>query len=790
MADNVANVTAEKEDVDGVVLPLSDDPKRVVVIVGPTGVGKSAAALALADLIGGPVEQISCDSVQVYEGLDIGSNKPSTSEQQRCRIHLVDWVHPTVPCNAAAWVDKAVELIADMHDRGVSPIVVGGSCMYADWLLHHDRHAHSGQKRDPIVRAGVAAKLKPFQERADWQGGLSLLQELSPERAARLTPNDWRRLAIHLEATCSEGVTADSDNVRPSRRLNIDFRAFFLCPADRQKLCHTIDARCVLMLQAGLLQEVAQLFVSGALQFGTPAADAIGYRQALDYLLRPDPKSNDVPSFQAFLRTFCTVSRNYARKQSEWFLKDTSVMWIPADPANPQTVASQILEYAIADRAYFDCALHKDSGVRAAQLAQGPEMACFRSEIDFLPKTLLEEMVAVADCCTWRIPNRERRESRPIVSATVSHVEAQSIAEHTHVFARVYWAGRHKTWGWGNPLGKLHKAGMQLVESFGWQRTSEDNHNYVPVFCWPVRGAGDFPASGEACLPLIRPFPQSFSDLLDNKASLARLLSAGGRSAIHPETWSATGFLEERPAGDITDVFFLKHNMGVKGNAVHPYTGTSGLIERLGSMPPRNRENFIVQRGVSPPALRNGRKWVLRAHVLLHATTHGAEEQYSAFCHRDVIRLEHGHLYEEGSSKKAAHVSNAGLAKHWPTPDLLNHTTEECLFRQVLSLSTQMLAAIWHTRPRGPFSPRGAHLCQIFGLDIATDATGRAWLLEVNSYPAIAGGTMQHVEVSVYTTLVRDVLHLVVLPHINDDAVLEPKLGGFVRLNVEDSITN
>lgn len=153
-----------------------------------------------------------------------------------------------------------------------------------------------------------------------------------------------------------------------------------------------------------------------------------------------------------------------------------------------------------------------------------------------------------------------------------------------------------------------------------------------------------------------------------------------------------------------------------------------------------------------------------------------------AYCHRDMICLEYGQLYTPSVEIRAAHISSAGNQKHWPKPTLLD---DEGLAAQVLRLAGKAFAAVWPHAPRGPYTPEGSELCQIFGLDIIADEGGRLWLLEVNSYPAIASGTMDHVDCGVYTALVRDVFQLVVLPRVDGRKVEQ---GNFVRLDVESLV--
>ncbi|CAE8606678.1 unnamed protein product, partial [Polarella glacialis] len=130
-------------------------PGLVVVIAGPTAAGKSDAAAALADRLaadGRKSALVSADSVQVYKGLDVGSNKPTKAEQEQWPIQLIDWMEPEESCTAGLWTREAFRIIDEILSRGEVPIVVGGSCMYLDWLVKGEPDAG---KSDPSVVAAI-----------------------------------------------------------------------------------------------------------------------------------------------------------------------------------------------------------------------------------------------------------------------------------------------------------------------------------------------------------------------------------------------------------------------------------------------------------------------------------------------------------------------------------------------------------------------------------------------------------------------------------------------------------
>eukprot|EP00927_Polykrikos_kofoidii_P050661 TRINITY_DN44553_c0_g1_i1.p1 TRINITY_DN44553_c0_g1~~TRINITY_DN44553_c0_g1_i1.p1 ORF type:complete len:792 (+),score=112.85 TRINITY_DN44553_c0_g1_i1:161-2536(+) len=743
--------------------------RLVVIIAGPTAVGKSAVALEIANLLPTEAELIGADSVQVYRGLDIGSNKASHDERNRCPLHLVDWMDPRTPCNANAWTQEALRIIDDLHGRGLVPVVVGGSCMYLDWLVHGE--PDSG-KSDPWVQAEIVEELRPFEERGDWIGALRTLVGIAPEMASRITPNNWRQLARHLEI-----ARTPSAKGRRSSREKYDMRCFFLSPRDRHALFHRIDERCLQMLRKGLFEEVAGLLENGLFEPETPAGLAIGYRQVFEYLSRPEPIDDDQVALRGFIHGFATVSRNYASSQMQWFMKDKSFTWVPADHRESLAVAREIVRLVALSPSAFEEAAAADVVVRKAQVAQGAMMASFTSRLDAYHLSMggsaeddvLATILPAADLCTRRVPSALRMVKKaPPVTLKMGEL----------TFGPVFWGGRHKKWGWGAPLGKLHKQGLQLFEGCGWRQIDENDDAALPVFCWPPRKAGSFPAhdSIDVPLPLIRPFPQEFTRRLDDKGELAAHLVAAGHAEIHPSTWSAEDFLNLQFLDDIAgELWFLKHRQGATGIATQPYARVDALRKRLDELGERGRRALLVQRGVAPPALRCGRKWLLRAHLLLH----GTGDKLALYCHKDIVLLEHAQPYSAQVEMRAAHVCSAGKPKLRPKPDLLEDNN---LAEQIRRLAARCFASVWQHAPRGPYAPSGAELCQLFSADAVVDASGQAWLLGVSDYPDIASGTMEHVDTQLYTGLVRDVLRFVVLPRLSGS---KPESGGFLRLDVE-----
>ena len=285
---------------------------RIICLVGPTASGKKELALRLAEALSGEI--VSCDSMQVYRRMDIGTAKPTPQELARARHHMIDVCEPDEDFSAGKYVPMADACVRDILSRGKAAIVVGGTGLYADSLI-------AGRTFAPVPRTGVREKL---QARLLREGSEALLRELSrtdPETAARLHPADEKRIVRALEVYYETGEPISRHNER-TRALPDKYEPVWLGLdfASRAALYERIDRRVDKMREAGLEREVRGLLASGVPDTAT-SMQAIGYKE-LAAALRGECAVADA------FRLIQQRSRNYAKRQLTWFRRNEKLHWL------------------------------------------------------------------------------------------------------------------------------------------------------------------------------------------------------------------------------------------------------------------------------------------------------------------------------------------------------------------------------------------------------------------------------------------------------------------------------
>jgi tRNA dimethylallyltransferase len=287
---------------------------RLVVIVGPTGAGKTRLALELAAHAGGEV--ISADSQQVYVGMDIGTGKVSTAERARVPHHLLDVVQPDEDMTAQRFVLLADQAIAELAARGVPAIVCGGTGLYVRALL---LGLFEGPPASDVVRAELAEH--------DTGAIRAELERVDAQAASKIERNDRKRMIRALEVFRLTGEPMSSHQARHDHRTmprRYDVRVVGLAP-ERELLYRAIDQRVDEMIAAGFEAEVAALRRGG---FEPPLRS----QQAIGYAELHAAASGEVTRERA-IELIKRNSRHYARRQLSWYRSDATIAWYPSSAA-------------------------------------------------------------------------------------------------------------------------------------------------------------------------------------------------------------------------------------------------------------------------------------------------------------------------------------------------------------------------------------------------------------------------------------------------------------------------
>ena len=285
-------------------------PPQVVCVVGPTASGKTALGVWLAKHYNGEV--VSCDSMQIYRRMDIGTAKPTREEMDGVPHHMIDVADPEEDYSAERYRREAVPVVDDILARGKLPIIVGGTGLYLDALLNgHDFAVKSTGWREKLQKKYDEEGIQPL-----WEA----LTEIDPESATRLHPMDTKRVIRALEVWYETGETISAHNAA-TRLLPPRYTALKLGLnyEDRADLYARIDARVEEMAASGLADEVRALLESGV-SSGCTAMQAIGYKELCAAV-------EDGGDLTAALDEVKLRSRQYAKRQLTWFRRDRTTQW-------------------------------------------------------------------------------------------------------------------------------------------------------------------------------------------------------------------------------------------------------------------------------------------------------------------------------------------------------------------------------------------------------------------------------------------------------------------------------
>ncbi|MDP1880610.1 MAG: tRNA (adenosine(37)-N6)-dimethylallyltransferase MiaA [Parachlamydiaceae bacterium] len=303
--------------------------KRVIVIAGPTCCGKTAMAIELAAAMDGEV--ISADSMQVYRGMDIGTAKVTTEERLIVPHHLIDIRDIHESYNVVDFYYEARQQCQQIIDRGHVPIVAGGSGFYLHALIYGPP---SGPPSLPELRKTLEIEMDQLGSEALY---LRLL-ELDPQYAKSITKNDKQKIVRALEIITLTHKKVSKLPWKGRRKpQNFDFQCWFL-HRPKDVLYQRINERCDRMLKDGFLEEVKKLDQMG-LRDNHSASQAIGYRQALDFLSTDQSEAE----YLKFVSQFKQATRNYAKRQFTWFQKRREdFRWVDVDMHDHEVVFEMI----------------------------------------------------------------------------------------------------------------------------------------------------------------------------------------------------------------------------------------------------------------------------------------------------------------------------------------------------------------------------------------------------------------------------------------------------------------
>ena len=285
--------------------------KNIICVAGPTASGKTALAVELAKELNGEV--VSCDSMQIYRRMDIGTAKPTKEEMAGIPHHMLDVAEPEEAFSVSRYCQMAAPIVDDIIARGKTAIIAGGTGLYMDSLIRGNDFA-------PVPATGHRARLEAVLQNEGLEVLVKELSGIDPEALAR-SQNNPRRIIRALEVWHETGETITAHDLKtqavPPRYdpiwLGLDFAA-------REQLYHRIDLRVGLMLEQGLVQEIRELLASG-IPAGCTAMQAIGYKEFVAAL-------EGRGSIEAAADQVRQSSRRYAKRQLTWFRRNPEMNWI------------------------------------------------------------------------------------------------------------------------------------------------------------------------------------------------------------------------------------------------------------------------------------------------------------------------------------------------------------------------------------------------------------------------------------------------------------------------------
>ena len=288
--------------------------EKVIVICGPTASGKTALSIELAKRINGEI--VSCDSMQIYKDMDIGTAKPTIEEMQGIKHYLIDFVSPDERYSVADYKIDAKKAIKEIINKGKVPIIVGGTGLYVDSLIYEIEY--------PNIEFDEEYRLK-LEKEADENGLADLYEKekkIDSQAIEKISENDRKRILRILEIYHATGKNKTEQEIESRKKeVEYDYRVYAL-KWEREKLYERINKRVDIMLEQGLIDEVKSIYKKYK-KFPT-AMQGLGYKEVVEYLENKTTKEEMIEKIKQ-------ETRRYAKRQMTWFRKNKQTIWLDAE---------------------------------------------------------------------------------------------------------------------------------------------------------------------------------------------------------------------------------------------------------------------------------------------------------------------------------------------------------------------------------------------------------------------------------------------------------------------------
>ena len=307
-----------------------EEKKPLIILTGPTAVGKTAASIGLAKAVGGEI--ISADSMQVYKEMDIGSAKITPEEMEGVPHHLVDVLEPEEEFNVVRFQELAKEAMKGIYERGHIPIVVGGTGFYIQALLYDIDFTEN--ETDHTYRK----ELEQLAEEKGEEYLHKLLREADPESASQIHCHNVKRVIRALEFYHQTGTKISEHNEKEREKEAAYRSAYFVLTDERKRLYERIDRRVEKMMEQGLPEEVEALRKRG-LKRENVSMQGLGYKEILDYL-------DGGCTLEEAVYILKRDTRHFAKRQLTWFRREKDVRWLDLDQyqGNTDLILADILK--------------------------------------------------------------------------------------------------------------------------------------------------------------------------------------------------------------------------------------------------------------------------------------------------------------------------------------------------------------------------------------------------------------------------------------------------------------